>query len=162
MKNLCTCSWRKFFLYNTLCGREDPFFKGEQPILCESTLFIRETPFLIRLPFIFFGGGTGLRSLERALVFPVVVFEPGSTVSLNHARAGSKNCTVNSYLYIIVATYTVAANRLSCFGRVDIGQNFLSFPFSCTGQPNKDLQKSKMTYLVIGQVLYEVPFYESL
>ena len=61
-----------------------------------------------------------LKSLERALAFPVVGFERGSTVPFFHARAGSKNCTVNSYQYVIVATYTVAANHLSCFGRVDI------------------------------------------
>ena len=40
-----------------------PFWKGKipsseenSPFLRESTLFIRETPFLIRLPIIFFGG----------------------------------------------------------------------------------------------------------
>ena len=89
-----------FSIQHPLWKGKIPSSKENSPFLCESTLFIRETSFLIRLPIFFFGGGTGLRSLERALVFLVVGFEPGSTVPLNHARAGSKNCTVNSYQYV--------------------------------------------------------------
>ena len=76
------------FLYTPFVGGKHPFIpssKGNTPFPWENNLFIRVTPFLIRLPITFFfreGRRRKLRYSERssrALVSSVVGFEPGST-----------------------------------------------------------------------------------
>ena len=143
---------------------QHPLWKGKissskenSPFLFESTLFIRETPFLIRLPIIFLGG-TGLRSLERALVFPVVGFEPGSTVPLRIQKLYCQFIPIHCCGDLYCCSKSSVLLRQSGYWT----KIFCLFHFHALVNQTKDLQTSKMTYLVIGQVLYEVPFYESL
>ena len=85
-------------------------------------------PFFNRLPNFLFFGGRGIQvfgeklphsKVDKALVLPVVGFETRSTGPFNHASAGPKNCIVNSWLNKIMSSnfFTVAVNRLFCFGQ---------------------------------------------